>query len=733
MSRASTFFFPLLFTCVDVCILRGLRSLQLSPHFSIPCPPLTAMWTGELIRAVLLLLLLLLLPPRGPSWAGGFGSLQSVLVLCLHLPVYVTLLRALGWGAEEEMWAWHSWERVFQGYLVMVVSWIYWTQYVQSMVLSLSHFVMSAWRPSCKDQKPKNGTTSSLRRLLGFMRPHLGYFAVVLLLVGLSSFCEMAVPLYMGQITDWIQNQEKPDVFTEAITMIAVMTLVSGVLEFIGDLMYNATMSHIHTAVQGDVLQAILNQEIAFFDATPTGELVSRITTDTNTMSEALSEKLSLLMWYTGRVVFLFYFMVKQSWKMSLLTSLGLPVIWVVPKLTAHFHQALSVKVQESLAKANQVATETFSCIKTVKSFANEDGETERYTRCMEELYALNKMESVMYAATTSANSLTTLVMKVCILYYGGVMVTRGAISSGELVAFVLYELQFASVVDALMQSYPEVKKAIGGSEKIFEYLDRKPQVPPEGTLAPEHLMGHVQFKNVTFSYSGNNDPDSVILKGVSLEIKPGKITALVGLNRAGKSTCVRLLERFYQPRGGQILLDGKPLDSYKDAYLRQKISVVSQDCALFARSVRENIKYGCSDASDEDMHEAARLASAHDFITGLSKDYDTDAGEKGGQLSGGQKQRIAIARALIRRPTVLVLDNATSDLDTENEHQVFQALLSQDLNSFSVLLISNKMSVVEKADHIVVLHQGAVVAEGRHHQLLERSELYARLVKKGA
>ncbi|XP_061530800.1 antigen peptide transporter 1 [Phycodurus eques] len=728
MSRVSTLFFPLLFACVDVCILTFLRFLQLSPQlFFFLCPPLIAMWTEELIRAVLLLLLL----PRGPSWARGFGGLQHVLVLCLHLPAYMTLLHALGWAAEEEMWGWHSWERFFQGYLVMVVSWIYWTQYVQSVLVSLSRSIMSVWRPSSKRQEPKMNTTSSLRRLMGFMRPHLGCFVAVLLLVGLSSFCEMAVPLYMGHMTDWIQNQGAPDAFTDAITIIAIMTFVSAVLEFIGDLMYNVTMSHIHTAVQGDVFQAILNQDIAFFDATPTGELVSRITTDTNTMSEALSEKLSLLMWYMGRVLFLFVFMFKQSWKMSLLTSMGLPIIWVVPKFTTHFYQTLSVKVQESLAKANQVATETFTCIKTVKSFANEDGETERYKQSMEELYTLNKIEAVAYATTTSANSMTTLVMKVCILYYGGVLVTRGTISSGELVSFVLYELQFASVVDALMNSYPNVKKAIGGSEKIFEYLDRKPQVPPEGTLAPEHLKGHVQFKNVTFSYSGNRDADSVILKGVSLEMKPGQITALLGLNRAGKSTCVKLLQRFYHPQGGQILLDGEPLESYKDAYLRQKISVVSQDCALFARSVRENIKYGHPDASDEEMYQAARMASAHDFITTLSKGYDTDTGEKGGQVSGGQKQRIAIARALIQRPTILVLDNATSDLDTENEHQVYQALLSQCLNNYSVLLISTKMSVVEKADHIIVLHDGVVEAEGSHHQLLERSKLYAQLVKK--
>lgn len=435
-------------------------------------------------------------------------------------------------------------------------------------------------------------------------------------------------------------------------------------------------------------------------------------------------------MWYTARFGFLLFYMVSQSWKMTLLTCMGLPIIWVIPKLTGRFHQTIAVQVQESLAKANQVATETFSNMKTVRSFANEDGETEKYRLRLEDTYALNKKEAAGYAASTWANSMTTLALKVCILYYGGTLVTRGAVSSGDLVSFVLYELQFASAVEVVMRYYPQVKKAIGASEKIFEYLDRKPQVPPDGTLAPENLQGNIQFKNVTFSYNGKLNEENLVLKNISLEVKPGQITALVGLNRSGKSTCVKLLERFYQPIGGEILLDGKPLKSYKDQYLHDKIAVVSQECVLFARSVRENIKYGYEHVSDEEMYRAANLASAHKFIMELPNKYDTDAGEKGGQVSGGQKQRIAIARALIRRPKVLILDNATSDLDTENEYQVHQALMDQ-AKDCSVLLISNKMSVVEKASHIIVIDRGMVKEEGNHEELMNNKGLYAGLVEK--
>lgn len=717
-----SYFFPVLCVCLDVCVVHTIRLSQLSPL--LLSHPFIILWGGALTRASVLAFLAFTYPGSLP-WTKSFEGLQSLGVLCFHFPVYATLLWVLGQSTMEELWGWHSWERVLQGYIVTVVAWLYWSRYVSSLLISWGQYI-SSFIKRTPSQKPKEETGASLKRLMGYMQPFFWRFVAVLILVFLSSYGEMAIPQYTGRMADWIMNEEAPDAFTEAITIMTLMTIASAVLEFICDLTYNITMSRIHTSVQGVVFQAVLKQEIAFFDATSTGELVSRITTDTNSVSEALSEELSLLMWYTARFGFLLFYMVSQSWKMTLLTCMGLPIIWVIPKLTGRFHQTIAVQVQESLAKANQVATETFSNMKTVRSFANEDGETEKYRLRLEDTYALNKKEAAAYAASTWANSMTTLALKVCILYYGGTLVTRGAVSSGDLVSFVLYELQFASAVEAVMRYYPQVKKAIGASEKIFEYLDRKPQVPPDGTLAPENLQGHIQFKNVTFSYNKEN----LVLKNISLEVKPGQITALVGLNRSGKSTCVKLLERFYQPIEGEILLDGKPLNSYKDQYLHDKIGVVSQECVLFARSVRENIKYGYEHVSDEDMYRAANLASAHKFIMELPNKYDTDAGEKGGQVSGGQKQRIAIARALIRRPKVLILDNATSDLDTENEYQVHQALMDQ-AKDCSVLLISNKMSVVEKASHIIVIDRGMVKEEGNHEELMNNKGLYASLVEK--
>uniref|UniRef100_A0A3Q3XHK3 Uncharacterized protein n=1 Tax=Mola mola TaxID=94237 RepID=A0A3Q3XHK3_MOLML len=706
--QKTSYFFPLLFVCLDACVVGTIRLAHLSAIL-IP-QPFVVLWAGGLARALLLTLLTFSFP-GSPLWMRSLEGLQSIGVLCFLLPVYTSLLWALGQSVEE-LWGWHCWERVLQGYVVTVVAWLYWSQYVSSLLLS------------CGRYESRKATGPSLQRLANYMRPYFVHFAFVFILVIFSSFGEMAIPQYTGRVTEWIMNEDAPDAFTEAVTIMTLMTLASAVCEFMCDIMYNVTMSKVHRSVQADIFEASLKQEISFFDVKKPGELVSYITTSTNTMSEILSQEVSFMMWYTVRLAFLMIFMVKQSWKMSLLTWMALPIMWAITKFTGQVHQSIAKQVHNSMAKANQVATETFSHMKTVKSFANEDGETEKYKLRLDDTYALNKKESIAYATSMWADSMSTLALKVFILYYGGVLVTRGGVSSGDLVSFVLYELQFSSAIGAVMRSYPEVKKAIGASEESFEILDREPVVPPEGHLNPENLEGRIEFKNVKFSYSGKTDENNFLLN-----LKPNKITAIVGSNCSGKSTCVKLLERFYQPQAGEILLDGQPLQNYKDGYLHDKIAVVSQDCVLFARSIRENIKYGYEGASDEEMHKAAGLASAHEFIMNLPNGYDTDAGQKGGQVSGGQKQRIAIARALIRHPKILILDSATCELDMKNEDQVNQALLNQTKNC-TVLLISKNMSMVEKADHIIVLDSGMVKEEGIHEELMKKGGLYVGLLE---
>ncbi|KAF5888954.1 antigen peptide transporter 1, partial [Clarias magur] len=650
-AKMAGYVFAFLLLCVDVCVVSMFRATQLStllvPH------SFTALWVGGLLRFTVLFLVTFFYP-SSPDWMRSSNGVQTLAVHSLVYPVYVSLLWACGWSTLELTWSWHTWQALLQSYAVSALSLLLWQRYVPSVLTK-------------KEVKPKAKKEASLKRLLGYMKPYQGRFTAVLLFVVISSLGEMAIPHYTGKITDWIVKEDEPDAFANAIKVMSILTVMSAVFEFVCDLIYNTTMSLVHTAIQSEVFEGVLKQDIAFFDNNPSGELVSRITKDTNDMSESLSEELSLLMWYSMRLIFLYGSMMLLSVRLSIFTVLGLPVIWIVPEFSGRFYQTHAVKVQESLAKSNSVATETFSSIKTVKSFANEDGESERYKTCLEHTYSLNKVEAAGYAASTWTNSMSSLALKVSILYYGGQLVAGNDVSSGDLVSFVLYELQFSHAVEAMMSYYPRVKKAVGASEKIFEYVDRKPDDPLDGSLAPKTLRGHVRFNGVTFAYPTR--PDDKVLKGVSLELKPGEITALVGPADGGKSTIVRLLERFYQPQDGKIFLDEEELKDYKDQYLHEKISVVAQEPVLFARSIKENIKYGKADATDEEVYAAAKLANAHKFISDFPEGYDTDAGEKGGKVSGGQKQRIAIARAMIRNPQILILDDSTSDLDAESEH----------------------------------------------------------------
>uniref|UniRef100_A0A3P9PKV2 ATP-binding cassette, sub-family B (MDR/TAP), member 9 n=1 Tax=Poecilia reticulata TaxID=8081 RepID=A0A3P9PKV2_POERE len=323
---------------------------------------------------------------------------------------------------------------------------------------------------------------------------------------------------------------------------------------------------------------------------------------------------------------------------------------------------------------------------------------------------------------------ISELALEVAVLYYGGHLVLTDQLSSGGLISFFIYMLELGECFESIASVYTGLMQGVGAAEKVFEYLDRKPKHPADGTEAPNSCTGLVEFKDITFAYPTR--PETDVLKGVSFTLRPGEVTALVGPSGSGKSSCVSLLENFYLPQGGQVLLDGKPVNEFQHDYLHSKIALVSQEPVLFARTIKENISYGLSDVSMEMVVQAATKANAHDFITSLPKGYDTSVGEKGLQLSGGQKQRVAIARALIRQPRVLILDEATSALDAESEHIVQQALNSI-MQEHTVLVIAHRLSTVEKADNIMVIDRGQVAERGTHSQLMATGGLYCKLVQR--
>ncbi|XP_012370854.1 antigen peptide transporter 1 isoform X2 [Octodon degus] len=585
---------------------------------------------------------------------------------------------------------------------------------------ALWHKLGSLWGPGAR-----GGAEDSLHRLLGLLGPEIRRLPLILALLVLSCLGEMAIPFFTGHLTDWMLPDRTASDFTYRISLMVVITIASGLMEFFCDAMYNTTKGHVSSQFQREVFQAVLHQETDFFQKNQAGVITSRVTSDTASVCESLGSELSILMWYLVRGLWPLVFMFWESPSLTLVNLAALPLLLLLPRKLGKWYKFLAVQEHQFLAESSQVAIEALSAMPTVRSFANEEGEDQKFRQKLEKIKPINQKKALAYVADFGTTSVSGMLLNVGILYTGGKLVTGGAISSGKLVTFVLYQKQFTSAVEVLLRRYPLILKAVGSSKEIFEYLDRTPQCPPSGLLAPLSMEGLVQFQDVSFAYPSS--PDVLVLQGLTFTLRPGEVTALVGPNGSGKSTVAALLQNLYQPTGGQVLLDGRPLPQYEHRHLHRQVAAVGQEPLLFGRSLRENIAYGLvQEPTLEEVKAAARSSGAHSFISDLPQGYDTDAGEGGSQLSGGQRQAVALARALIRKPRVLILDDATSALDVNNRSQVQRLLYdSPERCSRSVLLITQQLSLVEQADHILFLKEGTVCEQGTHQQLMEQGGCY--------
>ncbi|XP_013359116.1 PREDICTED: ATP-binding cassette sub-family B member 9 isoform X2 [Chinchilla lanigera] len=491
---------------------------------------------------------------------------------------------------------------------------------------------------------------------------------------------------------------------------------------------FTLIFARLNIRLRNCLFRSLVSQETSFFDENRTGDLISRLTSDTTMVSDLVSQNINIFLRNTVKVTGVVVFMFSLSWQLSLVTFMGFPIIMVVSNIYGKYYKRLSKEVQSALARASSTAEETISAMKTVRSFANEEEEAEVYGHKLQQVYRLNRKEAAAYTSYVWGSGLTLLLVQVSILYYGGHLVISGQMTSGNLIAFIIYEFVLGDCMESVGSVYSGLMQGVGAAEKVFEFIDRQPTMAHDGSLAPEHLEGRVDFENVTFTY--RTRPHTQVLQNVSFSLSPGKVTALVGPSGSGKSSCVNILENFYPLQGGRVLLDGQPVGAYDHKYLHRVISLVSQEPVLFARSISDNIAYGLPSVPFESVVAAAQKANAHGFIMELQDGYSTETGEKGAQLSGGQKQRVAMARALVRDPPVLILDEATSALDAESEHLIQQAIHGS-LQRHTVLIIAHRLSTVERAHRIVVLDKGRVVQQGSHQQLLAQGGLYAKLVQR--
>nr|XP_005904741.1 PREDICTED: ATP-binding cassette sub-family B member 9 isoform X1 [Bos mutus] len=584
---------------------------------------------------------------------------------------------------------------------------------------------------------PEQASGATLQKLLSYTKPDIAFLVAASFFLIVAALGETFLPYYTGRAIDGIVIQKSMEQFSAAVIVMCVLAIGSSFAAGIRGGIFTLIFARLNIRLRNRLFRSLVSQETSFFDENRTGDLISRLTSDTTMVSDLVSQNINIFLRNTVKVTGVVVFMFSLSWQLSLVTFMGFPIIMMVSDIYGKYYKRLSKEVQSALARASSTAEETISAMKTVRSFANEEEEAEVYSRKLQQVYKLNRKEAAAYMYYVWGSGLTLLVVQVSILYYGGHLVISGQMTSGNLISFIIYEFVLGDCMESVGSVYSGLMQGVGAAEKVFEFIDRQPTMVHDGSLAPDHLEGRVDFENVTFTY--RTRPHTQVLQNVSFSLSPGKVTALVGPSGSGKSSCVNILENFYPLEGGQVLLDGKPIGAYDHKYLHRVISLVSQEPVLFARSITDNISYGLPTVPFETVVEAAQKANAHGFIMELQDGYNTETGEKGAQLSGGQKQRVAMARALVRNPPVLILDEATSALDAESEYLVTGALLCPqiqqaihgNLQKHTVLIIAHRLSTVERAHLIVVLDKGRVVQQGTHQQLLAQGGLYARLVQR--
>lgn len=573
-------------------------------------------------------------------------------------------------------------------------------------------------------------------RLLTYLKPYRTKFFLGLACLILSSASSFLFPLLMGRLigtsaqgkqAGGMMPQEildflPTDINTVAVTLLGVL-FIQAIFSFFRINWFVEVAEKGLADIRRDTYHKLITLPMNFFSQRRVGELNSRLSSDLSQIQDAitttLAEMIRQIIIFTGGIILL----VLVSGKLTLMLLAMLPVLVVVAVIFGRFIRKLSRQAQDKLAESNTIVEETLQGISNVKAFVNEAFEVGRYNKSIREVVKI-AMRGAKYRGVFASFIIFCLFGTiVSVVWYGSHLVQAGEISLSSMFTFIL----LSTFVGAAMGSFPELyatmQKAFGASERVLEILAEENEpisMNAETNVVKQRIKGNLEFTNVVFSYPSRKE--ITVLNGISFDAKTGEKVAIIGPSGAGKSTIAGLILRFYETQAGQLLFDGIPSTDYSLTDIRNQVAIVPQDVLLFGGTIRENIAYGRLNASEEEIQTAAKRANAHDFIRNFPEGYDTLVGERGVKLSGGQRQRIAIARALLKDPAILILDEATSSLDSESERLVQEALEELMKNRTSII-IAHRLSTIREADKIVVLEKGKVIEVGKHSELMQNEE----------
>jgi ATP-binding cassette subfamily B protein len=568
-----------------------------------------------------------------------------------------------------------------------------------------------------------------LRRLLPFMAPYKAYIAFAALFLLLSTAATLVIPRAVQQMIDHGFSKENAGLIDQYFLFVFVVAVVLGLATATRFYFVTWVGERVVADIRKALYDHVLSLSPAFFEVTRTGEVLSRLTTDTTLIQTAVGSSVSIalrnILIMIGGVTMLFV----TSPKLTGLVLITVPLVVLPLIFMGRSVRNLSRKAQDRVADTSAYASETINAVQTVQSFTHEPIDRRRFGDTVEAAFRTAIRRVLARAGMTALVIVLVFSSIVGVLWVGAQAVLADEMTAGQLTQFILYAVMVASGLAALTEVWGEVLQAAGAAERLMELLATKAQIeaPAKPVALPKPAKGSVRFDRVTFEYPMR--PGVSALKDFSLDIKPGETIALVGPSGAGKTTVFQLLQRFFDPQTGRILIDGVDIKSADPTDVRARIALVPQETVIFGDSAFENVRYGRPDASEAEIRAASVAAQAAEFIDKLPKGYHTFLGERGVTLSGGQRQRIAIARAILRNAPILLLDEATSALDAESERLV-QIALENLMHKQTTIVIAHRLATVQRADRIVVVEDGRIVAEGTHKDLVAGGGLYARLAR---